>query len=245
MPVLINLHGVLQNFINTLLSQRRSIDNGKIDKRSKTCPYGIFESLNSLVRFIFYQIPLVDTNHQTLFIFLYQRKDIQILSFDTSCSIDHQNTNIRGFDSSYGANHRIIFEIFGNLPFLTNAGRIYQIKIESEFIVSGINRIASRTGNIGNNIPVFANKRIDDRRLSGIRASHHRKTRNVFLYLGFRFFGKTFQYLVQQIARSRTAGCRHTKRIAQPERIKFGGVILPLVRISFIRYQNHRFIRTA
>ena len=51
-----------------------------------------------------------------------------------------------------------------------------------------------------------------------------RKTRNVFLYLGFRFFGKTFQYLVQQIARSRTAGCRHTKRIAQPERIKFSGV---------------------
>ena len=241
--ILINFSRRFQNFKYSLLGKSRSIHDREINKRSKTLTNSRLKLFYRLIGFVFYQIPLIYTNDQPLFIFLNKGKNIQILTFYPTCRINHQNANIGTFYSPNRTYDRIIFYIFGHFPFLPDSGRIYQIKIKPEFIITSKNRVSCSTGYIRNNITVFTDKSIYDRRLSGIRASHNGKTRNIVLYRFFLFFRKTSDNIIEQISSSRAVDSRQCIRISQSERIKFCSSILPFIAVYFIGNQNYRFFR--
>ena len=179
--ILIYITGFFKHLQDTLLGQCRSKYNRKIHKGSKTWTNSFFKRFLHFHRFILHQIPFIYHDNQSFLILLNQGEDIQVLTFDSSRGIQHQNTYIRTFNGTNRTDHRVVFQILIHLILLTDTGGIHQIKIKSELIVAGIDRITSRSGNLGHNVTVFTDKCIYNRRFTGIRTSHHCKTRYLII----------------------------------------------------------------
>ena len=79
-----------------------------------------------------------------------------ILPFDTACGVDHEYAYVGVFDGARISRMTGSIRCLRLLSLFAYAGGIDDIEVESEFIVTGIYRVASRSGYIGNNVSVFA-----------------------------------------------------------------------------------------
>ncbi len=118
--------------------------------------------LDRFLRFVFYEVPFVDHNHKALLVALDEREDGDVLRLDAACGVDHQYADIRSLDGADRTDNRIIFDIFCNLGLFTDTGCVDEVEIEAEFIVARIDRVACGAGDVGHDVAVFVNKRIDD-----------------------------------------------------------------------------------
>lgn len=88
MPVFVHLRRAFEYLVYALLGQGRSVHDGKVGKGSQSAAYGIFKSLDGLCALVFDEVPLVDAHHQPFFVFLYEGKDVEVLSFDAASGVD-------------------------------------------------------------------------------------------------------------------------------------------------------------
>ena len=163
MTIFIYFRRAFENFEYPLLGQCRCIHDREIGEWSEAGTYGVFKGFDGLCTFVFHKIPFVNAHDQSFFIFLYERENIEILPFDAACGVDHEYAYIGVFDGAYRPYDRVVFDVFVYFPFFAYAGGIDDIEVESEFIVTGIYRVASRSGYIGNNVSVFADESVDNR----------------------------------------------------------------------------------
>ena len=174
------------------------------------------------------------------------RKNVLVLRLNAPGGIDHQHADIAVFDGPDRTHDRIELQVFVDLRLFADTGRIDQVKLLAKLVVFGVNRVARGTGHIGHNVAVDAHKRIDQRRFAGIRTTDHGDTRKRTLVgVDFFRFGQQPHNFIEQIARSRTRHRRNAHRIAQPEAVKFGRLVLQVVVVGFVGHQQHRFFDGA
>ena len=176
-----------------MLGQCRSKDNGKIHKGGQPVADGILEGLHHRHTLLLNQVPLVDHHHQSLGILLYQREDIQVLALNAAGGIEHQDADISPLNGTDRANDGVVLQILIHLILLTNTGRIYQIEVKAELIVTRIDGVARSTCNVGHDMTILTNQGIHQRRLARIRTSHHSYARNLFLDLLLLLLGEFTQ----------------------------------------------------
>jgi len=132
-----------------------------------------------LARLVFYQIPLIHYHDQAGAVLLYYLEYIHILCSYTLGSVYHQNRDIGLLYGSNGTQNTVIFQIFRYLVLFANAGRIHKVEIEAELVIAGRNSVARCACYIGDNVAVFAYKRIYYTAFAYIRTTHYGKARNV------------------------------------------------------------------
>ena len=172
-------------------------------------------------------------------------EDVHILRLDTACGINHQDADIRILDGPDGTHHAIELQIFRHLVLTTDTCGVHKIEIETKLIITGIDGITCRTGNLGDDITFLTDKGIDNTGLTGIRTTHHRKTGDTFLKLVCVLLRQHLQHLVKQIARTTARRGTDTVRIAKTKVIKLVLVIEMLVVISLVCYEENRQFGTT
>ena len=160
--VLKYLFRCFQNLKDTLLGQCRSKDDWEVNERSHTLTNSILKGINNLLVLVFNQIPLVHNHNKTLIVTLYELEDIHILRLDTTCCIQHKNTNVRVLNTSDRTHNAIELQVFTHLVLTTNTSCINKIKIKAKLRIASIDTIAGCTCNLGNNITILANEGIDN-----------------------------------------------------------------------------------
>ena len=158
--ILINLHGGLQHLEDALLRQSGSEQYREIRERCEAPANSRFIAFLGIKRMVVDKIPLVDAYHKPLTVALNQREYIDILSLDAACGIDHEDADIARLYGADRTDHAIIFNILTYLLLLADTGSVDKIEIEPELIVFMIDRIAGGAGDIGDDMPLFANKRV-------------------------------------------------------------------------------------
>ena len=223
-----------------MLGKRRGKDDGKINKRSHAFANSILESLDHLLVFISHQIPLINHYNERFLVFLNKLEDVHVLRFDTTCGVDHQDTNIAMLDGTYRTHYAIKLQIFRNLVLSAYSSRIYEVEVETKLIETRINTVACGACNLGNDITIFADKGVNDATFAHIRPTHHSKAGyavfNVFRITGFQFL----DHGIEQVARSATRCRTNGERIAQAQRVEHGRFVNLLVVVGLIHHQQHR-----
>ncbi len=125
-------------------------------------------------------------------------------------------------------------------------GGVDQIEVEAELVVTVVDGIARGASDVGHDVPLLADKGIDQRRLAGVGTPHDGELGNVLLRLLVIFlFGHVAHYLVQQVARAAAVGRRHLDRIAQAETVEFRHVVARFGLVLLVGHDDHRFLRPA
>ena len=181
LAVLVNLLGCFQYTEDALLGQCRSKDDREIHEWSHTIADGILKGINHLLVLLLYQVPLVHYYHQTLVVLLDQLEDIHILGLDTTGCIKHKDADITVLNGTDGTHHRIELQVLTHLVLTADTSCIYQVEIEAELVVTGIDTVTGSTCNLGNDVSIFTDEGIDNTALAGIRTAYHSETRDVFL----------------------------------------------------------------
>ena len=245
LAVLVNLLGSLQYTEDTLLGQCRSKDDREIHEWSHTVADGILEGIDHLLVLLLYQVPLVDYHHQTLVVLLDQLEDVHILGLDTTGGIQHQDADITVLDGTDGAHHGIEFQVLAHLVLSADTGSIYQVEVEAELIVTGIDTVTGSTGNLGNDVSILTDEGIDDTALACVRTTYHSETRNILLDIFLRIILKLVQYDVEQVTRTTTCCSTDTLRITQAQLVELGSLIILSTVIHLVGNKDHRQLGTT
>ncbi len=243
--ILVNLLGGLQHLQDTLFRQSGDKQDREVGKRSQTLADSGRVRVDHLLALIFDQVPLIHTNHQSLLILLHQREDIHILALDTPRSVQHQHADIRVLDGADRTDHRVILQVLIHLPLLTDTRRIHQIEVQAEFIIFRVDGITGRACDIGNDMTILANKSIDKRRFSRVRASYNRDTGQLLLQYLHLLLGQRRHDLIQQIPGIRTIDGRDAERISQAKRVKLRRGRMQIIIIRLVRHHDHRPLATT
>ena len=91
--VFIYLHGLLQDFMYSLLVDHRCEYYWNVCERSGLGKYVFLEVLHGH-GILLYEVPLVDHYHATLAVFLDEVEDVQVLGLDAFRCIDHEYADI-------------------------------------------------------------------------------------------------------------------------------------------------------
>ena len=147
-------------FENALFSYGTRENNREVREWRYALANGGFVGFDVRVSLALNQIPFVDAYHETFFVLLDKRVDVQILCLDAAGGVNHQNTYIAVLDGANGADNRVILLVFRHFRFLADTGCIDEVKILAELVVPRVNRVARRTRNIRHNRSLLADKRI-------------------------------------------------------------------------------------
>src|SRR5690606_15774953 len=139
--------------------------------------------------------------HDSFSVFLCQPKNTLILTFKSTSSINHQNTNVAMLNRSHRTHYRIELQIFFYFRFLTDSGCVNQVEFKTKTVIFRVDSISSCSRNISYDISVFTNKRIDETRFSCIWSSNHSKSWQVFICIfNSWFFRKSINQSVQKLS---------------------------------------------
>ena len=203
-----------QNFKYTLLGESTDEEDGEIREGSKTRTNGLLKDTNCLIGFILYKVPLINTDYQPLAISHHKGEDIDILALNSSCCINHSDTDITIFNSAYRTNYRVVLKVFLYLTSFANTCSIDKVKAEAKLIILRIDGVSRGTGYIGYNVSLLPDKGIDKRRLTGIGATYHGKAREFLLGFALVLLGERVDDSVQKI--SGTGAIDRTNGIGVP-----------------------------
>ena len=189
-------------------------------------------------------IPLVHADYQPFLVALDKTEDIGVLALDASGGVDHQDADVGSLDGSDRADHRVVFDVFVDLLLLADTGCVDQIEVEAEFVVARIDGVACGTGHIGNDVAVFADEGVDERRFAGVGASHYGESGDILEL--FVVIGRLREFLddvVEEVACAVAVGGAYGVGVAEAEAVKFGHIVKPVVGVYLVGYQDHRLAR--
>ena len=165
-----------KNLEDALLGEGRSKDYGEIGKRSQAVANGIFVVANSLVALVFDKIPFIYHHNKTLVVLLYYLENVEVLTFYSTCGIEHEDADIRIFNGPDGAHYGIEFKVFGDFVFASDAGCVDEVKIETEFVETCKDAVARGTSDVCYDVAVYSKESIYYAAFSGIGAAYYGET---------------------------------------------------------------------
>ena len=121
---------------------------------------------------------------------------------DAVSSVNHNHRHVTFFDGLNGAHDGIKFEIFVNFGFFADSCRVNDDKILAKFVVLRVNRVARGAGNVRDDVALFTQQSVDERRFTDVWLSDDGN----FGQIGFKrnVLFHFFNHRIQQLARSRT-----------------------------------------
>ena len=245
LTVLIDFLRSFQNLEDALFGQCRGKNDREVDERCHTLTDSILESIDNLLVLVFHQVPLVHNYNKALVVALDELKDIHILRLDATGCIQHKDADIRVLDASDGTHDTVKFQILGHLVLAADAGSIDEIEVETELVVTGIDAVAGRTGNLGHDITVLADEGIDDARLAGVRTAYDGETGYVLVDRLVRRILQPLKQQVEQVACTAARSGTDTDGIAQTELIELGRLIGLAAVVHLVGDKKHRQLGTA
>ena len=204
----------LQDFKYTLLGEGTDEENGEIGKGSKTRTDSLLKDTNCLISFILHEIPLINTDYQPFAVSHHKGENIDVLALNSSCCINHSDTDITILNGAYRTNHRVVLKIFLYLTSFANTCSIDKVKAEAKLIILRIDRVSRGAGHIRYNVSLLPYKGVDKRRLTGIGATYHGKAREFLLGFALVLLGERVDDSVQKI--SGTGAIDRTNGIGVP-----------------------------
>src|SRR5690606_16197825 len=184
-----------------LLVNYRSENNGYPFVLAQSLSYLFFDFIHGLMVFV-YQIPFVDHDHYPFVVFDGDRDKIDVLGFQASCRIHHNNNDIRFFERPQRTHYRIKFDVFFYLRFFTNTSRVGDNKILSKKLVTGMDGIPCGSRNIGYNGSLRSQQSVYKGGLADIGSSKYGYLGNSEIRIFYSFLLKILNDLIQQIARA-------------------------------------------
>ena len=167
------------------------------------------------------------------------------MALNSSCCINHGNTDITILNGAYRTNHRVVLKIFLYLTSFANPCGIYEVKAEAKLIILRIDGVSRGTGYIGYNVSLLPDKGIDKRRLTGIGATYHGKAREFLLCFTLVLLGKRVYDSVQKISGTGAIDSTNGIGIPQAESVKLSTLVANLECIRLISNQKNRLLGTS
>lgn len=161
--VVVHFNGGLEHLEDALFCQGRGEDNGKIDKRGEAVTYRRLEMPDCILGFVLDEVPFVDAYHESFLVALDEGKDVGVLSLDSTGGVNHQDAHVGCLDGTYRAYHRVILYILVDLVFLADSGGVNKIEVKTELVVSCVDAVAGRSGDVGDDVPVLADECVNQR----------------------------------------------------------------------------------
>ena len=213
--VQINLLSRFQHTEDALFREGRGKNYREVRKRCHAIANGVLKSVNDLLVFVLHQVPFVHNHHQRLVVTLDDLEDVHVLRLNTARGINHQDANVAVLDGTDGAHDTVKLQIFRDFVFAADSCRVDQIEIKPELVVTSVNGVARRAGNLGHDIPVFSDKSIDDARFSHIWATYHGKAGDAVFEQFALVLTEFGENNIQQVARPAARGRADAVRLAQ------------------------------
>ena len=171
-------------------------------------------------------------------------EDIEVLRFDASCRVNHQDANIAILDAANRAHHTVELQVFAHLVFAANARSINEIEVETELVVAGVDTVASGACNVRHNVPFLADESVNETRLACIGPTHNGKTWNIFIGQSIAFLGELADDEVEQVACAATRCCGDALWLAKTESIELGSQV-SLVIVHLVADEQDGLLRAA
>ena len=154
--VFIYLQGGFHDFEDALLGERGREDDGEVGEWRKALAYGGLIGLDVIGGLVFHQIPLVDANHEALFVALYKLEYVEVLRLDAARGVNHQDTNVAVLNGAYAAYNGVILKVFVYFGFFPDACRVHEVEVAPEFVVARIYAVARGAGYVSNHGALLA-----------------------------------------------------------------------------------------
>ena len=149
-------------------------------------------------------------------------------------------------DSAHRPQHRVELQVFGDFGPLAHAGRIDNHKFVAEFIIIGRYGIARSARHGRDDVALFAQQRVGERRFAHVRAADDGDVREVGVaVIGTIVLREDFDNFVEKVAGSGAVGCRYAPYFAQAQGVEVVGVVHFLATIDLINAQDDRLFAAA
>lgn len=136
------------------------------------------------------------------FVALDEGEDIDVLRFDATGGVDHEDADVGGFDGSDGTYYGVVFDVLVDFVLFAYAGCVDEIEVEAELVVARVDAVASGSGNVGDDVALLADEGVDDRGFAGVGTAHDGKLGYVLEVLRFVLVERRelADYVVEEVA---------------------------------------------
>ena len=164
-----------------------------------------------------------------------------VLALKAARGIDDKDADVGIFDRTNRSHHRIKLKILFHFCLAADACGIDEVELESEPVELGVDGIARRPGDVGYDITVLSDERIDETRFPGIRATDDSKPRqSLFRLLLLWPFRESSNQCIEQFACSTSRHTRKSVVISQAKVVKFDSIFLAHGIVDLIDGKQHR-----
>ena len=101
------------------------------------------------------------------------------MALDATCRIQHQYADVGVLDRPNGANDRVVLQILIDLATLTYPCGVDEVEVHAELRIMRVDRVTCRPSDVGDDVTLFADERIDEGRLPCVRTSDDGDTRSI------------------------------------------------------------------
>ena len=112
---------------------------------------------------LLHEIPLVDHYHQTLAVAVDYANDGQILGLNALGCVNDQEADVAVFDGAQGAHVAVELEVFVNLDFFAESGRVKQHELHSKLGKALVHGVAGGACDVGHDAYLFFKKGVGNR----------------------------------------------------------------------------------
>ena len=127
------------------------------------------ETIHALIVLIGHGVPFVDGDQDAFAPLMGNPGDLRVLIGDALERVDHQHDHIGPFDGGDGADDAVAFELFFYFVFAAQTGGVDKNVVLAVALDDGVDGVARRAGNVGDNDAVFAKQLIYNRRFADVR----------------------------------------------------------------------------
>ncbi len=200
--VLVYVDGGLYHLVDALFGECGAEDYGEVGEGCEALADGGFEVLDGGLRLVGGDVPFVDYHDDAFLVALDEGEYVDVLCLDASCGVDDEDAYVGCLDGAYGADDGVVLDVFVYFGLLADAGGVDEVEVESEFVVAGVDGIACGAGDVGDDVPVFADEGVDERRLAGVGAAYDCEAGYVVELFGpvGVFGGEVFDHFVEEVA---------------------------------------------
>ena len=106
----------------------------------------------------------------------------------------------------------------------------------------GVDRVARRSGDVGDDRPLLADELVEERRLADVRPAEDRDANLVVRDRPLRLGGEPLEDLVEQVARVGAVQAGQRERVAEAERVELDGQVVARRVVDLVRQHQDRLL---
>ena len=191
------------------------------------------------------QIPLIEQHDDGAAALNGQAHDLLVLFGNAHGGVDDEQCHVGAIDGAQAADHGVVLDILVHGALLANARGVDHTVVLAVALDDGIDGVARRAGNVGNDRAVGAQDSVEQRGLTGVGAADDGHVQRIGELIGdlVLLLGQQGHDVVEQVARAVAMQGRERRGLADAERIELpDAVVFAIGVVELVHQQKDRLV---